>query len=55
MAIAQNDVTGDELKSKVPSEAYLNNYDLIFGKKEKKSNDSTDGTTTEQAVNDNGG
>lgn len=33
--VAKNDVTGDSIRSKAPSEAYRNNYDLIFGKKEK--------------------
>ena len=28
----KNDVTGDMLISRVPSEAYKNNYDLIFRK-----------------------
>ena len=32
----KNDVTGDMLISRVPSDAYKNNYDLIFGKKDKK-------------------
>ena len=31
-----NDITGDEIKSKVPSKAFLDNYDLIWGKKENK-------------------
>jgi hypothetical protein len=29
-----NDITGDKLQSKVPSDAYRDNYDRIFGKKE---------------------
>lgn len=31
-----NEITGDALQSKVNSEAYRNNFDAIFGKKEKK-------------------
>ena len=31
--MAINDITGDALVSRAPSEAYKNNYDLIFGKK----------------------
>lgn len=33
---AFNDVTGDPLRTKVASEKFRNNYDLIFGKKDKK-------------------
>ena len=29
-----NDITGDSLISRVPSNAYKNNYDRIFGKKD---------------------
>ncbi len=40
----RNDITGDEIKSKGPSKAYLDNYDLIWGKKkeEKPSEDEID-------------
>ena len=34
---ARNDITGDELKSKINSDAYRNNYDAIFGKKTRKN------------------
>ena len=39
-----NDVTGDEIKSRGPSKAYLDNYDLIWGKKNKevKTEDEVD-------------
>ena len=30
-----NDITGDALISKTNTDAYRNNYDLIFGKKDK--------------------
>jgi len=35
--MSRNDITGDEIKSRAPSKAYLDNYDRIFshGKKEK--------------------
>ena len=33
---AQNDVTGDWLQSKPNNEQFEKNFDLIFGKKEKK-------------------
>lgn len=32
---AKNEHTGDTLQSKVPSNEYRNNYDLIFRKKEE--------------------
>lgn len=31
---AKNDVTGESIKSRVSSNAYKDNYDAIFGKKE---------------------
>ena len=31
----KNDVTGDTIQSKGPSKKYMDNYDAIFGKKEK--------------------
>jgi len=31
-----NDITGDALITKASNENYRNNYDLIFGKKNKK-------------------
>ena len=36
MVASKNEHTGDELKSKIPSEKYRDNYDLIFGKKKMK-------------------
>lgn len=38
---AKNDVTGDAIKSKVNSEEYRNNWDAIFGKKEKTEEPSS--------------
>jgi hypothetical protein len=29
----KNDVTGDSIQSKAPSQKYMDNYDAIFGKK----------------------
>ena len=49
--VTKNDITGDKLRSKVSSEKYRNNWDLIFNsdkdrdpKKEKgkEENDSPD-------------
>lgn len=36
---AKNDITGDNIKSKLTSNEYRDNWDLIFG---KKKNDSID-------------
>lgn len=36
-----NDITGDALITKVANENYRNNYDLIFGKKNKNLSDDT--------------
>lgn len=33
---SRNDITGDTIATKTVSEAYRNNYDLIFGRKDKK-------------------
>ena len=33
--VSKNDITGDSIQSKVPSNAYLNNYDAVFGKTQK--------------------
>lgn len=33
--VAKNDITGDSIQTKGISDAYRNNYDLIFGKKKK--------------------
>lgn len=32
-----NDITGDALKTRVPSDAYRNNYELVFPRKPVKS------------------
>lgn len=42
MMAAKNDVTGDSIQSKMPSKAYVDNYDAIFGKKEKKVEEKKD-------------
>jgi hypothetical protein len=33
---AKNDITGDEIKTKTSSDAYRENYDKIFRKREKQ-------------------
>ena len=35
--VAKNDITGDSIQTKGTSEAYRDNYDLIFRKKDKTS------------------
>ena len=42
----KNDITGDALISRLPSEAYKNNYDLIF-RKEKPQKEKQDGNREE--------
>ncbi len=39
---AINEVTGARLTTGVPSQAYLDNYDLIFGEKDKKKEGGVD-------------
>lgn len=33
--VSKNDITGDSIQTKVASNAYWDNYDAIFGKKQK--------------------
>lgn len=33
---AKNDVTGDSIRSRAPSDAYANNWERIFGKNKNK-------------------
>ena len=33
--VAKNDITLDKLQTRVPSQAYKDNWDRIFGKKDK--------------------
>lgn len=35
---AKNDITGDSIQTRDVSNAYRDNYDLIFGKKQKPEN-----------------
>lgn len=37
--VARNDITGDAIQTRGVSDAYRDNYDLIFGKKKKKDVD----------------
>ena len=39
---AINEVTGARLTTGVPSQSYLDNYDLIFGKKDKNKEEDVD-------------
>lgn len=38
---AKNDITGDLIKSKTSSETYRDNWERIFGKKEKPVEDTS--------------
>lgn len=42
----KNDVTGDEIQTKLASDLYRQNWEKIFGKKDKKKKD---GQRTSQA------
>jgi len=45
----KNDITGDSIISRVPSKAYTDNFDAIFGKKDKNDTEvENKGTTEEQ-------
>lgn len=46
--IAKNDITGDKLASRGTTEAYRNNYDLIFGKKQLKADIGPDKTRAQE-------
>lgn len=47
-----NDITGDEIKSKLNSDAYRDNYDAIFG---KRKNDVMLTKEQQAAVDDTAG
>jgi hypothetical protein len=40
--VAKNDITGDSIQTKNVSNAYRDNYDLIFGKKKKTESEKFD-------------
>lgn len=59
---AKNDITGDSIQTRGSSDAYRNNYDLIFGKKKKvvdntgvDNNEYQDVLSTEECIDDNSG
>ena len=37
---SKNDITGDTIQTKISSQAYLDNYDAIFGKDQKSKQKS---------------
>ena len=51
---AKNDVTGDMLISRLPSEAYKNNYDLIFRRKGNPEKEKENGSTIEPTAHRDG-
>lgn len=49
--VAHNEHTGDLLRSKAASETYRNNYDLIFGKKDKPTPEAQENTVDTEDEN----
>lgn len=51
---AKNDITGDSIQTRGISDAYRDNYDLIFGKKKSKINNeevkNEEGNSTEATI-----
>ena len=41
----RNDITGDAIQTKNTSQSYRDNYDLIFGNKNKKKDEKDEKTT----------
>lgn len=55
MAVSKNDVTGDNIKSRVNTKSFDENFDRIFGTKNKKyDEDFHDDDQREKAVAQNG-
>ena len=48
--VAKNDITGDAIQSRTSTKAYEDNYDRIFGKKKKSTDDYQDVLSTEDCV-----
>lgn len=48
---SKNDITGDEIKSKSTTKQYEDNWERIFGKKDKKQENYTDGYPNDQQFN----
>ena len=48
---ARNDITGDAIKTKAASQKYYDNYDAIFGKKDKNELDKPLTTEYNEDVN----
>jgi hypothetical protein len=44
----RNDITGDAIQTKGTSNSYRDNYDLIWGNKNKKKEDQKDEKTTDK-------
>lgn len=49
---AKNDITGDSIQTRGSSDAYRNNFDLIFRKKEKKVEDDNEVSVQVQTERD---
>lgn len=48
--MSTNDITGDEIRSKASSDKFRDGWDAIFGKKEDKVEEATDGKEEEGGV-----
>ena len=48
---AKNDITGDSIQTRGTTEAYRDNYDLIFGKKDKNADKKETENTNDQLEN----
>ena len=48
--VAKNDHTGEKIQTKAPSQAYLDNYDAIFKKKDRESDGNEAGVSDEEGA-----
>lgn len=53
--VAKNDITLDKLQTRVPSQAYKDNWERIFGKKDKKTDQVGTVELGDQEVTDSEG
>lgn len=51
--IARNEVTGDSIRTKGPSDAYSSGWDLIFGKKTDRSSVEEQGAPISEVTGSN--
>ena len=53
--VAKNDITLDKLQTRVPSQAYKDNWERIFGKKDKKTEQGEQDIQSSQEQDTEGG